>query len=151
MDSSPQATSTFHRFLQLPPELREIIWQNSIESIGPRVIAFQQKWWRNRTNRIPALLHVCQESRTLALKRWKWITTERDLENEKRYFDIEEYLFSEDDFFPPSTRHYNRLRDDEWINPKGEPCGKRGCFVDYENDILIYDLFRRKKPNQTAA
>jgi hypothetical protein len=71
-DSKPE---TFTRFPDLPPEIRREIWKYLLP--GPRIIHIMGS---HRTNggqcfvdtvEIPTLLHTCQESRSLALKRYK--------------------------------------------------------------------------------
>jgi hypothetical protein len=79
---------TFSPFKRLPLEIQDAIWKCAIDSISPRVIELRKgvramnynqfphqipTWIGNLTSScpIPSMLHACQRSRWLALKRWK--------------------------------------------------------------------------------
>ncbi|CZR59957.1 uncharacterized protein PAC_09852 [Phialocephala subalpina] len=105
------------QFSDLPQEIRDEIWKAAVNNIGPRVIALQQSHWWNKTARIPALLHACRDSRAVALKRYKLITTEKELEkqpeDQERVVDMR-----------------NFLRDES-------PAANLNCYVDYDKDIFM--------------
>jgi len=72
---TPQENCKLDRFQELPFEIRLIIWDLALEAIDPRIIAvFQKEIEAERRkelkirHQMPPLLHVNQESRTLALK-----------------------------------------------------------------------------------
>lgn len=79
---------TFSPFECLPLEIQDAIWKCAMDSIGPRVVELRKgvramnynqfphqrpTWIGNLTSLcpIPSVLHACQRSRWLALKRWK--------------------------------------------------------------------------------
>ncbi|KAF8850726.1 hypothetical protein BDZ45DRAFT_696519 [Acephala macrosclerotiorum] len=109
LNSFPASVAKPTQFSHLPQEIRDLIWKNALDSIGSRIIALQESLWWNRTNRIPALLHACRDSRTVALKRYQLITTEKRPEDQD----------------PDSNRVNQRMR----LN--------LNCFVDYETDIFM--------------
>lgn len=64
----------FRVFVSLPQELQDSIWQQAIDSIAPRTvqlsITIPNPPAYSGTN-IPNVLHACQTSRRLALRRWQ--------------------------------------------------------------------------------
>ncbi|CZR54746.1 uncharacterized protein PAC_04630 [Phialocephala subalpina] len=80
-------TSTFTRFLKLPPELRLMVWSHCLMSFSPRSVLVgdgksimdcspaerrkrERQYRGERKLPLPAMLHVCCESRELALERY---------------------------------------------------------------------------------
>jgi 2EXR family len=72
--------TTFPRFPELPAELQLLIWEFAIPE--PRVISYTSRRWSEYDFRhhssiyslkqtLPAILHICYDSRTEALKRYK--------------------------------------------------------------------------------
>lgn len=64
----PSLSASF--FNDLPPELKDIIWEFAINAIPSRVVALN--FFKNQAP-IPALLHACSRSRLLSLRRWQLI------------------------------------------------------------------------------
>jgi len=92
------STPAFHRFRDLPNELRSFIWQLACR--GPRLVQLRRKRCSEDgsptvTSRapIPTVLHVCQESRAEALRRYtlsfgRW--TGKQLYKPRVYFDFKQ-------------------------------------------------------------
>jgi hypothetical protein len=96
----------FHCFGNLPAELQFIIWGYATQNLEPRTVKVGLKWETaydtNSTYAakypIPALLHTCSHSRTIALKTYKPYFTKR-LEA-PIYFNTEkDTLFVEGEYF----------------------------------------------------
>lgn len=73
MDEHYDETSlqTFHLFNDLPQELRDQIWEVAIFNAGDRIVEVRDGVNFTSTCPVPPLLHTCQSSRGLAMKRWK--------------------------------------------------------------------------------
>lgn len=98
----PTSSPAFYRFKDLPQEIQDMIWQDAIDAIGPRVVNVRRGTYRkthsgNHLRRrqitspcpIPAVLHACRTSRSLALKRWELTFTEWEGdERPKIFFDF---------------------------------------------------------------
>lgn len=104
----------FSRFPNLPLEIQLLIWDAAIDSIGPRVLSFEQWWLWKRMNKIPSLLHTCQDSRSQALKQgYEWVTTALDHSNSATRPPSPDQVYQED------------------IIPE------LGCYINYTKDILM--------------
>ncbi|KAF4636716.1 hypothetical protein G7Y89_g1366 [Cudoniella acicularis] len=130
MSSQHVDDSVFHLFPRFPQELQDRIWQQAIESIGPRAVGFQALS-RFRANEVPVanvssstipnVLHACRDARNLALQRWQPSFATED--PAKIYFDFRldtlvffvhdpnyEYSFTEIDLFVAYTEAADRER-----------------------------------------
>ncbi|KAJ4291372.1 hypothetical protein N0V88_005965 [Collariella sp. IMI 366227] len=89
------ATRNFHRFGNLPTELRLQIWSYCIP--GPRVVemdfpvsiqhltipaGFPRALWSSPAGRVPLLSRVCREARSVVLNRVQYVTWTNALDNE---------------------------------------------------------------------
>lgn len=62
---------TFSRFTEFPQELQDQIWGDAISNVSDRIVEIRHGQTIISSCPIPPLLHACQSSRLLALKRWK--------------------------------------------------------------------------------
>ena len=67
------ATQDFEVFSRLPNELQDLIWKHAVAMEDDRIVELRTgpKTQVFSSCPIPALLHVSQDSRQIALKRWK--------------------------------------------------------------------------------
>ncbi|KUJ12649.1 uncharacterized protein LY89DRAFT_211728 [Mollisia scopiformis] len=65
--SKPSAV--FQKFPEFPLDIQLLVWEHAIQGIPARVVALRRG---TELNDIPALLHTCHDSRTLALQRYEW-------------------------------------------------------------------------------
>lgn len=82
----PPAVPTLHftLFKRLPAEVQDLVWQTAIDNFGPRILPYKVSTLDSRFSHlclplpVPNILHVCQSSRRLSLKRWQlaWNTPE---------------------------------------------------------------------------
>ncbi|KAF7895786.1 uncharacterized protein EAF01_009748 [Botrytis porri] len=106
--SSPRNFRTFKMFKFLPKELQSAVWNFALQEIEPRTVKLQLYWWQYKVYRsgsrdflgsiltakhkykakIPALLHICQDSRDIAQKKYK-LSFGKLLQGRPVYFDIE--------------------------------------------------------------
>ncbi|KUJ17763.1 uncharacterized protein LY89DRAFT_733589 [Mollisia scopiformis] len=79
--------TTFHLFPNLPAELRKKIWEAARPE--PRVVRVSTKGreWGSTKGKVPALLHVCFESRQIALQWYKLSFKDSPKLNGGIYFD----------------------------------------------------------------
>ncbi|THV54079.1 hypothetical protein BGAL_0035g00420 [Botrytis galanthina] len=107
--SRPKNFRTFKMFKLLPKELQLAIWKYALHDIEPRTIKLKLYWWQYKVGRpqareflgsiltaqheykanIPALLHICHDSREIAQKKYK-LSFGKLLQGRPVYFDIEQ-------------------------------------------------------------
>ncbi|KAE8450295.1 hypothetical protein EG329_006723 [Mollisiaceae sp. DMI_Dod_QoI] len=128
-----QANSTFPRFLSLPLEIRQIIWNLAII---PRIISIEDLYSTSCRHLQVPLLATCKESRELALKVYEpWGDFRAPLKipvlPRSLYQRMEpaRIVFSDLPAIP--------LWDD--LRKQGERPFFSFCYVDFENDIFVID------------
>lgn len=110
----------FERFSDLPPELKDTIWRNALDSIAPRVIAFEHTRFWNRSNRIPGLLHACQYSRNLSRKRYKWVGSDHAEDGNmwQTFPGLGYYIDYEKDIFLYNPDYHPDINLPPWISTR---------------------------------
>lgn len=95
--SPTDATQNFPAFNLLLPELQLLIWQYSIDDIGPRIVELRREKFKVRRGvsqywftscPIPPVLHACSTSRHIKLDRWHLCFD--DIDNTRIFFDLKE-------------------------------------------------------------
>ncbi|KAF7881499.1 hypothetical protein EAF00_011868 [Botryotinia globosa] len=107
--SRPKNFRTFKMFKLLPKELQLAVWKYGLHDVEPRTIKLKLYWWDYKVHRaefrdflgsiltaqheykanIPALLHICHDSREIAQKKYK-LSFGKLLQGRPVYFDIEQ-------------------------------------------------------------
>ncbi|KJZ70220.1 hypothetical protein HIM_10406 [Hirsutella minnesotensis 3608] len=127
-DKPVMSNSAFHLFSQLPTELRQLIWELSME---PREVIVGGLVRRSSTP-APPLLQVCKESRSYLQNRYKTCVLSGDLKKSRLInFDI-------DTAYCPPTMSLNtifQIAPVRWL--KVEFVGVTGgCFLDFFLDLF---------------
>ncbi|KAF5875529.1 uncharacterized protein Bfra_003982 [Botrytis fragariae] len=106
--SCPKKFRTFTLFNSLPRELQLAVWKHALHDIEPRTVKLKLYWWQYKVGgsevreflgsiltaqheykaNIPALLHVCHDSREVAQTKYK-LSFGKLLQRRPVYFDIE--------------------------------------------------------------
>ncbi|TGO36409.1 hypothetical protein BHYA_0125g00040 [Botrytis hyacinthi] len=107
--SRPKNFRTFKMFKFLPKELQLAVWKYALYDFEPRTVKLKLYWWEYKVGRaevreflgsiltaqheykanIPALFHICHDSREIAQKKYK-LSFGKLLQGRPVYFDIEQ-------------------------------------------------------------
>jgi hypothetical protein len=113
--SSPLETHTFTHFPNLPPELRDKIWDESLPKKQRLVRVFFDDTSQpfKSSAKIPVALHVCKESRVQALRKYKLFFASKSVPAQV-YFNFSEDVFHMD--VGGGTRKARRARAFKFTN-----------------------------------